>query len=183
MEHFLFTFSKFPQRRAWTLRASNVQAVLRRLDCHWAEPGYVSSLGCTTVSHATKVTPPSSPHAWYTTGMLPKERMGQRTYLLESNHLYSVKDLRQVAEGQYVNFLRRLVQHACNHVFSCDLCTQRGYICQICHSDDTIFPFQFETTTRCEDCKALFHISCKADEQSCPRCQRMRKYMERDLQD
>lgn len=110
-------------------------------------------------------------------------RMGQRTYLLESNHLYSVKDLRQVAEGQYVNFLRTLVQHASNHVFSCDLCTQRGYICQICHSSDTIFPFQFETTTRCEDCKALFHISCKADGQSCPRCQRMRKYMERDLRD
>ncbi|XP_030611171.1 pleckstrin homology domain-containing family M member 1 isoform X2 [Archocentrus centrarchus] len=110
-------------------------------------------------------------------------RMGQRTYLLESIHLYSVKDLRQVAEGQYVNFLRTLVQHASNHVFSCDLCTQRGFICQLCHSDDTIFPFQFERITRCKDCKALFHSSCKVDEQSCPRCQRMRKYMERDLQD
>lgn len=43
--------------------------------------------------------------------------------------------------------------------------------------------FVFFLLPRCEDCKALFHLSCKADEQSCPRCQRMRKYMERDLQD
>lgn len=41
-----------------------------------------------------------------------------------------------------------LLQYASNHVFHCDLCTQRGFICQICHSDDIIFPFQFDSTTR-----------------------------------
>lgn len=103
--------------------------------------------------------------------------MRQRTYLLESSHLYSVMDLRQVtvllcglcycffvshletsqyvhvcflqiAEGQYSSYLTTLVQHASNHVFLCDLCTQRGFICQICHADDIIFPFQFDSTTR-----------------------------------
>lgn len=41
-----------------------------------------------------------------------------------------------------------LVKYASNHVFQCDLCTQRGFICQICHADDIIFPFQFDSTTR-----------------------------------
>ncbi|KAM7381334.1 hypothetical protein PAMA_012272 [Pampus argenteus] len=110
-------------------------------------------------------------------------RMQQRTYLLESSHLYSVKDLRQIAEGDYATYLITLLQYASDHVFHCDLCTQRGFICQICHANDIIFPFQFDSTTRCKDCKAVFHLACKAPGRSCPRCLRMRKYLERDLQD
>ncbi|XP_020486470.2 pleckstrin homology domain-containing family M member 1 [Labrus bergylta] len=110
-------------------------------------------------------------------------RMEQRSYMLESSHLYSVMDLRQIAEDQYANYLLTLLQHASNHVFHCDLCTQRGFICQTCHADDIIFPFQFEITTRCKDCKAVFHLACKAPDDPCPRCQRMKKYLERDLQD
>ncbi|KAG7227720.1 hypothetical protein INR49_029484 [Caranx melampygus] len=110
-------------------------------------------------------------------------RVGQRTYLFESSHLYSVADLRQIADGQYSPYLTTLTQFASNHVFHCDLCTQRGFICQICHADDTIFPFQFDSTTRCKDCKAVFHRACKPPEGSCPRCLRMKKYLERDLKD
>ncbi|XP_056152687.1 pleckstrin homology domain-containing family M member 1 [Lampris incognitus] len=110
-------------------------------------------------------------------------RMEQRTYLLESSYLYSVMDLRQIAEGQYEAYLTTLVQYASNHVHHCELCTQRGFICQLCHATDIIFPFQFDTTTRCKDCKAVFHLACKARLPSCPRCLRLRKYIERDLQD
>lgn len=98
--------------------------------------------------------------------------MEQRTYALESSHLYSVMDLRQVsrrvhcvtvpvtwkhvntglfpqiADDEYVGYLITLLQHATNHVFHCDLCSQRGFICQICHADDIIFPFQLDITTR-----------------------------------
>ncbi|XP_071401843.1 pleckstrin homology domain-containing family M member 1 [Centroberyx affinis] len=110
-------------------------------------------------------------------------RMKQRTYLLESSHLYSVLDLRQIAEGEYEAFLNTLVQFASNHVHHCDLCTQRGFICQICHASDIIFPFQFDSTTRCKDCKAVFHLACKTRSPACPRCLRLKKYLERDLQD
>lgn len=112
-----------------------------------------------------------------------RAKMEQRTYLLESSHLYSVMDLRQIATGQYATYLIELLNYATNHVFHCDLCTQRGFICQICHANDTIFPFQFDTTTRCKDCKAVFHQACKASGTPCPRCQRMKKYQERDLQE
>ncbi|KAF5899510.1 pleckstrin homology domain-containing family M member 1, partial [Clarias magur] len=74
-------------------------------------------------------------------------RLQQRTYLLESSDLYSVLDLRQIADSQYESFLQSLVQFACSHVHHCDLCTQRGFICQICNADDIIFPFQFDTTS------------------------------------
>lgn len=54
----------------------------------------------------------------------------------------------QIADNQYESFLQSLIQFSCNHVHNCDLCTQRGFICQICNADDIIFPFQFDTTSR-----------------------------------
>lgn len=58
--------------------------------------------------------------------------------------------LLQIAEGVYEGFLKALIEFASQHVYHCDLCTQRGFICQICHHQDIIFPFEFDTTVRYE---------------------------------
>ncbi|MBN3305412.1 PKHM1 protein, partial [Amia calva] len=110
-------------------------------------------------------------------------KLQHRHYLLESAHKYSVADLRQIAEGQYEAFLQTIIQFGSIHVYNCVLCTQRGFICQICNHDDIIFPFEFSTTTRCQECKTVFHSSCKAQSAACPRCLRLQKYLERELQD
>lgn len=36
---------------------------------------------------------------------------------------------------------------------------------------------------RCKECKAMFHATCKAQSSSCPRCLRLQRYLESDLQD
>ncbi|XP_036389729.1 pleckstrin homology domain-containing family M member 1 [Megalops cyprinoides] len=110
-------------------------------------------------------------------------KLDQRNYLLESSNLFSVMDLREIADGQYEAFMQSLIQFASNHVYHCDLCTQRGFICQICNANGIIFPFEFETTTRCKVCKTVFHSTCKAQSPSCPRCQRLQKYLEREQQE
>ncbi|XP_061199232.1 putative pleckstrin homology domain-containing family M member 1P [Neopsephotus bourkii] len=76
------------------------------------------------------------------------KRLDHRHYLLEYPHKYSVADLRQIADGVFETFLQSLLQFASHHVYNCDLCTQRGFICQLCNSSDIIFPFEFDTTTR-----------------------------------
>ncbi|XP_023798423.1 pleckstrin homology domain-containing family M member 1 isoform X2 [Cyanistes caeruleus] len=104
------------------------------------------------------------------------KRLDHRHYLLECPHKYSVADLRQIADGAFETFLQSLLQFASHHVYSCDLCTQRGFICQICNSSDIIFPFEFDTTTRCSECKTVFHRDCHARAPSCPRCERRQRY-------
>ncbi|NXR90549.1 PKHM1 protein, partial [Hypocryptadius cinnamomeus] len=104
------------------------------------------------------------------------KRLDHRHYLLECPHKYSVADLRQIAEGTFETFLQSLLQFASQHVYSCDLCTQRGFICQICNSSDIIFPFEFDTTTRCSECKTVFHRDCHARAPACPRCERRQRY-------
>lgn len=106
------------------------------------------------------------------------KRLDQKKYLLESAHLYSVSDLRQIAHGMFEAFIQQAIHYATNHVYMCDLCTQRGFICQICSSDDIIFPFEFESTTRCKKCRTVFHKVCKAGVQSCPRCVRKQRYQD-----
>ncbi|NWI77577.1 PKHM1 protein, partial [Dryoscopus gambensis] len=104
------------------------------------------------------------------------KRLDHRHYLLECPHKYSVADLRQIADGAFETFLQSLLQFASHHVYSCDLCTQRGFICQICNGSDIIFPFEFDTTTRCSECKTVFHRDCHARAPSCPRCERRQRY-------
>ncbi|XP_058140381.1 pleckstrin homology domain-containing family M member 1 isoform X2 [Dasypus novemcinctus] len=109
------------------------------------------------------------------------KRLNHRNYLLEFPHKYSVADLQQIAEGVYEGFLKSLIEFASQHVYHCDLCTQRGFICQICHHHDIIFPFEFDTTVRCGECKTVFHQSCQAEvKKGCPRCARRRKYQEQN---
>ncbi|XP_030321729.1 pleckstrin homology domain-containing family M member 1 [Calypte anna] len=107
------------------------------------------------------------------------KRLDHRHYLLECPHKYSVTDLRQIADGGFEPFLQTLIQFASHHVYNCDLCTQRGFICQICNSSDIIFPFEFDTTTRCSECKTVFHRDCQVSTRSCPRCERRRRYRHR----
>lgn len=106
------------------------------------------------------------------------KRLDHRNYLLESPQAYSVTDLQQITEGIFEVFLQSLIHFASDHIYNCDLCSQRGFICQICNKDDIIFPFEFDTTTRCTECKTVFHGPCKVGVPSCPRCVRRRKYFE-----
>lgn len=107
------------------------------------------------------------------------KRLDHRHYLLECPHKYSVADLRQIADGVFETFLQSLIQFASHHVYNCDLCTQRGFICQICNSNDIIFPFEFDTTTRCSECKTVFHSTCQTNANFCPRCIRREKYQQK----
>lgn len=65
-----------------------------------------------------------------------------------AQHLPDIPLTPQIADGVFETFLQSLLQFASHHVYNCDLCTQRGFICQICNSSDIIFPFEFDTTAR-----------------------------------
>lgn len=77
------------------------------------------------------------------------------------------------------------------HVFSCDLCFAKGFICEICRNEkDIIFPFNIQTTSSCSGlflllsnkmsgmvlflvCQSCYHIHCHENNRYyCPKCQR-----------
>ncbi|KAK2905029.1 hypothetical protein QQF64_033238 [Cirrhinus molitorella] len=95
-------------------------------------------------------------------------------HLMQEVHLFSMDDLIRVKKGQLCTIAKALMQSAIAHINICELCQAKGFICEFCHGEEVLFPFQRDTCTRCQDCRACFHISCFRDE-SCPKCARLQK--------
>ncbi|XP_075937884.1 pleckstrin homology domain-containing family M member 3 isoform X2 [Anarhichas minor] len=101
-----------------------------------------------------------------------RRRIFPREYLLQHIHLYSMADLQQVIDGKLAPFLSKVIKFASSHVFSCSLCREKGFICELCHNRQVIYPFQENATKRCDGCGAVFHAECRQKAQPCPRCVR-----------
>ncbi|CAB3385986.1 Hypothetical predicted protein [Cloeon dipterum] len=94
-------------------------------------------------------------------------------YLLEHVHVYSISDLQQIPGGVLAARLEAVVDYAKNHVNSCWLCNQKGFICEVCSNPKPIFPF--DNTFKCPDCNAVFHVGCLDAKRPCPKCERRRR--------
>ncbi|XP_059355896.1 pleckstrin homology domain-containing family M member 3 isoform X1 [Carassius carassius] len=101
-----------------------------------------------------------------------RRRIFPREYLLQHVHLYSLADLQQVIDGKLAPFLSKVIKFASSHVYSCSLCREKGFICELCHTGQVIYPFQENATKRCEGCGAVFHAECRMQARPCPRCVR-----------
>lgn len=101
-----------------------------------------------------------------------RRRISPREYLLQHIHLYSLADLQQVIDGKLAPFLSKVIKFASAHVFSCSLCREKGFICELCQSGQMLYPFQDSATKRCDSCGAVFHPECRQKAQPCPRCVR-----------
>ncbi|XP_030642990.1 pleckstrin homology domain-containing family M member 3 [Chanos chanos] len=101
-----------------------------------------------------------------------RRRIFPREYLLQHVHLYSLADLQQVIDGKLAPFLSKVIKFASSHVYSCSLCREKGFICELCQNGQVIYPFQENATKRCEGCGAVFHAECRMRAQPCPRCVR-----------
>ena len=101
-----------------------------------------------------------------------------REHLFEHIHLYSLADLLQVASHALAPTLRQTIAFARQHVASCALCKLKGYYCELCSGSQILYPFDTDSTRRCEACKSVFHARCfeeSYDRNACPKCLRLAK--------
>jgi hypothetical protein len=54
----------------------------------------------------------------------------------------------QVIEGKLAPFLGKVIKFATAHVYSCSLCSQKGFICEICNNGEILYPFEDISTSR-----------------------------------
>lgn len=112
-----------------------------------------------------------------------QKKVTPRDYLYEHVHQYSVFDLLDVPNGILAQQLQKVVEFARNHVINCWLCSQKGFICEVCNDTKVIYPFDMESTFRCGACNAVFHADCLNASKPCPKCERRRKRMDMPLLD
>jgi len=101
-----------------------------------------------------------------------RKRLWPREYLCDDVHQYSALDLVQVHTGQLANHLRKVIIQFSKHVYKCSLCSQKGFICEICGSQKIIYPFEVISTVQCHRCLSVYHKSCMKDK-SCAKCLRL----------
>jgi len=58
-----------------------------------------------------------------------------------------VQELEGVKDGSNLMELRKIVKLGVSHIKKCERCLSCGFICEVCHSDDVIFPYDVEHTT------------------------------------
>lgn len=107
----------------------------------------------------------------------PKERLKRlllgRGYLHDQTEMYSIKDLEEIHAGFLLKLLRQAVRVCEEHIFSCVLCSGKGFICEVCRVDQPVYPFQMESISQCQMCFTVFHADCSLRLSSCPKCDRV----------
>ncbi|XP_012282171.1 protein RUBCNL-like isoform X2 [Orussus abietinus] len=78
-----------------------------------------------------------------------QKKVAPKDYLYEHVHQYSLTDLLDVPNGSLAQQLHKVVQFARDHVMTCWLCSQKGFICEICNNPKVIYPFDMDSTYRC----------------------------------
>nr|XP_039267111.1 run domain Beclin-1-interacting and cysteine-rich domain-containing protein-like [Styela clava]XP_039267112.1 run domain Beclin-1-interacting and cysteine-rich domain-containing protein-like [Styela clava] len=98
------------------------------------------------------------------------------------SHIYSMKDLIAVKSGELERTLKFFTNACSLHVISCDCCSAKGFVCEICgNAENIIFPHQTKHSIQCDTCMSCFHKKCFSIAKGCPKCLRRAKW--RKLQD
>lgn len=102
-----------------------------------------------------------------------QKRVWPREYLYDHVHSYTISDLAQIPNGSLVLQLEKVVNFAKAHVMDCWLCSQKGFICEVCRDPKILYPFEISNTYRCDDCSSVFHAKCLNSSTPCPKCKRI----------
>lgn len=75
-----------------------------------------------------------------------QKQLWAKEYLYEHIHRYTLSDLQRIPKRILAEQLRKVVVFGREHIYSCVLCSQKGFICEICHSNSVLYPFDIDTT-------------------------------------
>lgn len=104
-----------------------------------------------------------------------KEKLNYRDYFYTSTHKYSIADMEILGDGQLEKMFKSVVEWSRAHILTCPLCSQKGFICEICNDSTIIYPFDVDSTFQCDSCKALYHLLCFSSAEPCKKCERKKQ--------
>lgn len=109
------------------------------------------------------------------TSKLLETSIGKRRHLIQCVNMYSIADLIAAENGTLGDFLNKLFTLFEQHIRKCELCTGRGYLCEVCANVEVLYPFD-DCAFQCKNCSTVLHRACwLRKNQKCPKCIRIEK--------
>eukprot|EP01118_Nematostelium_gracile_P009547 TRINITY_DN3237_c0_g1_i10.p1 TRINITY_DN3237_c0_g1~~TRINITY_DN3237_c0_g1_i10.p1 ORF type:complete len:1180 (-),score=270.94 TRINITY_DN3237_c0_g1_i10:16-3555(-) len=102
------------------------------------------------------------------------QSLGKKAYMMHDIEFYSLYDFFEIYKGTLVPTVVALTEKVIRHIRGCQLCREKGSICEICKSKKAIYPFNIEEAVQCSKCKGVFHRKCWRKDK-CPKCERKNK--------
>lgn len=96
-----------------------------------------------------------------------------RQHFVENANMYSMQDLIDIENKSLIPILDKIHTMFSNHIRrECEICRNRGFICEICNSNQIIFPFDTHVYV-CAVCSNTYHDNCfEEGNAQCLRCSR-----------
>lgn len=105
---------------------------------------------------------------------LLENSVGTKRHLIQCVNMYSIADLIGVESGFIIEFLNKLFSIFEQHIRPCELCSGKGYVCEICSNIEILYPFD-DGAIICKECTTVFHRACwLRKNQKCPKCTRVK---------
>ncbi|XP_059082878.1 differentially expressed in FDCP 8-like [Tigriopus californicus] len=98
--------------------------------------------------------------------------LANRQHFVDDADHYSMTDLLEVNSGVLQPALEAVIEKFASHIKNCILCTAKSYHCELCDSDEKLFPFD-DMSASCEKCNTVFHRDCFPTNTKCPKCKRI----------
>ncbi|XP_062601643.1 differentially expressed in FDCP 8 homolog [Saccostrea cucullata] len=100
----------------------------------------------------------------------------ERQHFVETSDKYSMQDLLDITSDTLLPELASIHTTWAQHIKTdCQKCQAKGFICELCDDDETLFPFD-SIAVVCSQCSYVLHRHCFAKRGAqCPRCERRNK--------
>ncbi|XP_047038332.1 differentially expressed in FDCP 8 homolog [Helicoverpa zea] len=89
------------------------------------------------------------------------------------NKKYSMSHLQAIQDGTLERQLMELTETCRSHITSCDRCSGKGYLCEICKNNEVLYPFD-SGALMCDKCNSMYHRRCWLRKgEKCLKCVRL----------
>ena len=58
------------------------------------------------------------------------------------------------------------------HILACEICSQQGFLCELCKNSKLIYPFDIDNVIKCPNCLTCYHRNCLKHSDDCLKCKR-----------
>lgn len=89
------------------------------------------------------------------------------------NKKYSMAHLQAINDGSLESQLTELTEICRSHITKCQLCSGKGYLCEVCGNNEILYPFD-SGALMCDKCNSMYHRGCWLRKgQKCLKCLRI----------